>query len=175
MKKLIIWATVFTVSLSLLLFVPLSVNAEVYEGPDIDGSYAQSPYFFWEYVYLPTMEYLTPNLADNEFYHEFSYYQALEPYGYESPRCGLMTEDLIKAFVKYGQNASYQQGYQDGQTDAIADDFSLKDMFFSIIDAPFRVVREALNFEIFGIEVSSMVLGLLSVVLVIFVIRRLRA
>lgn len=172
MKKLIIWATVFTVSLSLLLFVPLSVNAEDFEGLDTNPYSSTSSINFWNYVYLPTMEYLTPNLADNEFYNNYDYYNYSSTN--ESVRCALMAEDMVKASIKYNQ-AGYDRGYQDGKADGMTDDFSLKEMIFSIIDAPFRVVREALSFEIFGIEVSSLVLGLLSVVLVIFVIRRLKA
>lgn len=172
MKKLIIWVTVFTVSLSLLLFVPFSVNAEDFEEPDYPSQTPQSAEQYWQYVYLPIIEFYSPTKTMNPYYHEYDYYYNFS--ASSSGRYAEMTKDIVRTQIMYGQG-DYQSGYQDGKDDAIANDFNIKDMIFSIIDAPFRVVREALNFEIFGIEVSSLVLGLFSVVLVIFVIRRLKA
>lgn len=173
MKKFIIWATVFTVSLSLLLFLSLNVRAETADGPDYPSYSSLETYEdFWEYVYFPVMKFYTPDLSQNPYYHPVFYYSDTS---YSTARAiAQMTKDIVRAQIEFGQG-DYEQGYQDGKDDAITNDFSLKEMIFSIIDAPFRVVREALNFEIFGVEVSSLVLGLLSVVLVIFVIRRIRS
>lgn len=85
---------------------------------------------------------------------------------------GITTEEIVKSAVLSNiANDSYEQGYRDGI--AKSEDYSLKNLIFNILDAPFNIIRTALNFEIFGVNVSALVFFMLSIVLVGFVIKRL--
>lgn len=64
-----------------------------------------------------------------------------------------------------------EENYHKGYNDATIDEESFKDMVFSIIEAPFKVIKEALNFEIFGINISGLVLFLITGALIIFVLK----
>lgn len=85
-----------------------------------------------------------------------------------------------------GEDSGYDIGYSVGEENGIKKgkiigykeyedekgaSFKLKDLFFGIIDAPFNIIKSALNFEIFGINLSSVILFLISTSLVFFVIR----
>lgn len=56
-------------------------------------------------------------------------------------------------------SASYDAGYTAGSNNA----GSLSNLFSGVLEAPVHVVLETLNFEIFGIDVSTFVLSLLTV------------
>lgn len=68
--------------------------------------------------------------------------------------------------IKKGKTIGYKE-YEDEKGSS----FKLKDLLFGIIDAPFNIIKSALNFEIFGINLSSVILFLISTSLVFFVIR----
>lgn len=68
--------------------------------------------------------------------------------------------------IKKGKTIGYKE-YEDEKGAS----FKLKDLIFGIIDAPFNIIKSALNFEIFGINLSSVILFLISTSLVFFVIR----
>lgn len=68
--------------------------------------------------------------------------------------------------LKKGKTIGYKE-YEDEKGAS----FKLKDLLFGIIDAPFNIIKSALNFEIFGINLSSVILFLISTTLVFFVIR----
>ena len=68
--------------------------------------------------------------------------------------------------IKKGKTIGYKE-YEDEKGAS----FKLKDLLFGIIDAPFNIIKSALNFEIFGINLSSVILSLISTSLVFFVIR----
>lgn len=85
-----------------------------------------------------------------------------------------------------GEDSGYDIGYSVGEENGIEKgktigykeyedekgaSFKLKDLLFGIIDAPFNIIKSALNFEIFGINLSSVILFLISTSLVFFVIR----
>ena len=77
-----------------------------------------------------------------------------------------------------GYSVGEENGMQKGKTigykeyeDEKGASFKLKDLLFGIIDAPFNIIKSALNFEIFGINLSSVILFLISTSLVFFVIR----
>lgn len=85
-----------------------------------------------------------------------------------------------------GEDSGYDTGYRKGEEDGIikgktigykeyedekGSTFKLKDLLFGIIDAPFNIIKSALNFEIFGINLSSVILFLISTSLVFFVVR----
>lgn len=68
--------------------------------------------------------------------------------------------------IKKGKTIGYKE-YEDEKGAS----FKLKDLLFGIIDAPFNIIKSALNFEIFGINLSSVILFLISTSLVFFVIK----
>lgn len=68
--------------------------------------------------------------------------------------------------IKKGKTIGYKE-YEDEKGAS----FKLKDLLFGIIDAPFNIIKSALNFEIFGINLSSVILFFISTSLVFFVIR----
>lgn len=51
--------------------------------------------------------------------------------------------------------------------------YDLKDLIFTIINAPFNIIKGALNFEVFGVNVSGLVLFLVSCGLVVFVLKKI--
>ncbi len=70
-----------------------------------------------------------------------------------------------------GKSLGFNEGLVKGQTN---DPYDLGDFLFSIIDAPFRVIREGLNFEILGYDVSKLVLFVITAFLVIFVVKKIK-
>jgi|GEM_PF-6467103 len=85
------------------------------------------------------------------------------------------THDQIK------QNA-YNEGHEVGLGEGIQKGYAeyenergsalkLKDMIMQMINAPFKIIKEVLNFDIFGVNISSLVFFIISICLVFFVIR----
>lgn len=82
----------------------------------------------------------------------------------------LYQEGYDKGF-ELGEKKGFDEGVIKGQTN---DPYDLGDFLFSIIDAPFRVIREALNFEFLGYDVSKLVLFVITALLVVFVIKKVK-
>lgn len=80
-----------------------------------------------------------------------------------------------------GDTQGYQRGYSDGSRDGyqsgfnagIADggDYSFNALFYAIFDAPLKVIQEGLQFEIFGVNVATLVLSLITLAFIVFVLR----
>ena len=70
-----------------------------------------------------------------------------------------------------GEKKGFDEGVIKGQTN---DPYDLGDFLFSIIDAPFRVIREALNFEILGYDISEIVFFLLTAGVFMFVLKKIK-
>ena len=109
------------------------------------------------YPFVPPLDYIYENgyyIGYNDGYH-----------------VGL--EDAYAYDIGYdmGYKYGYNQGLEKGQSD---DPYDLGDFIFSIIDAPFRIIREALNFEFLGYDVSKLVLFLITALLVVFVVKKLK-
>lgn len=66
-------------------------------------------------------------------------------------------------------SASYDAGYNAGSNDA----GSLSNLFSGVLQAPVNVVMNALDFEIFGVNVSTFVLSLLTVGFIAIIIKLL--
>lgn len=80
-----------------------------------------------------------------------------------------------------GMAIGYKQGYQNGKEDGYAegykqgtnDDFTnsaLVNLFDSILKAPFTLLSEGLNFELFGINFGSLTFSIVTIALVALVI-----
>lgn len=72
-----------------------------------------------------------------------------------------------------GEDDGYNKGYDIGFSDSQNDKNSFKELMFSIIDAPFNVLGNAFDFEIFGINMSDFLIAIVSLLLVSVVIRKL--
>lgn len=72
-----------------------------------------------------------------------------------------------------GHSAGYNTGYTAGVSVGEAGTYNFKTLLFGIIDAPVAVLRDTFDFEIFGINVSSLILFLLTGVIVMFVVKKL--
>ena len=72
-----------------------------------------------------------------------------------------------------GEDDGYDKGYDIGFSDSQNDKNSFKELMFSIIDAPFNVLGNAFDFEIFGINMSDFLIAIVSLLLVSVVIRKL--
>lgn len=72
-----------------------------------------------------------------------------------------------------GKEFGREQGYNNAVEEYYSDQSNFKNLMFSIIDAPFNVLSNAFDFEIFGINMSSFLITIVSLLLVFFVIRKL--
>lgn len=160
MKKVIIWVAIFLVTLSSLL-LPLQTQAAAWQPNDIPQLQDYYEIVYLDYVtpesnyYISWMDFVS--MLENEEFDEK--YQA---FAYLN---GLITDNVY--------DTAYQQGKDEGLFEGQMHEFKLKDLFFAIMDAPFAIIKNALGFEIFGINVSVTIIGILSIALVIFVIKRL--
>lgn len=68
----------------------------------------------------------------------------------------------------------YNDGLRDGRTQAMNDIDTGKNLFFGILDAPFQLIKNIFNFEILGINISAVIFFILSVLLIAFVIRKIK-
>lgn len=72
----------------------------------------------------------------------------------------------------------YKNGFSAGQTDAMNSTSSLKDMIFSIFSAPADLINGILDFDLFGINLASLVKTLITLavtaLIVVFLIKLMR-
>lgn len=72
----------------------------------------------------------------------------------------------------------YKNGFAAGQTDAMNGTHSLKDLIFSIFSAPADLINGILDFDLFGINVASLVKTLITLavtaLIVVFLIKLMR-
>lgn len=72
----------------------------------------------------------------------------------------------------------YKNGFAAGQTDAMNSTTSLKDMIFSIFSAPADLINGILDFDLFGINLASLVKTLITLavtaLIVVFLIKLMR-
>ena len=99
-------------------------------------------------------------------------------YGYNQGALGGYDDGYDEGFNN-GKSEGYTLGYKGGFEEGVIkgqtnDPYDLGDFIFSIIDAPFLVIRESLNFEILGYNISDLVLFVITAFLVIFVVKKLK-
>ena len=85
-----------------------------------------------------------------------------------------------------GSQDGYSAGYDDAydvayetlrdevENEVLQDKETFLDGLFSIMDAPMRIIRESFNFEIFGINISELVFFILTAVIVVFVVKKVK-
>lgn len=75
-----------------------------------------------------------------------------------------------------GENVGYDKGYTQGFNDGSNSDLlntTTNNLFNTLITTPFTFAKEALNFEILGIDIFGIVMGLLTIGIVTFIIKRI--
>lgn len=77
-----------------------------------------------------------------------------------------------------GEKAGYDAGFSKGQTDALNSTSTLKDLVFSIFSAPADLINGILDFNLFGINLSSFVKTLITLAItalvVVFLLKLMR-
>lgn len=69
--------------------------------------------------------------------------------------------------LQIGEDIGYSQGLEDGSEGMM--DF--RNLIFSIFDAPFYILATAFDFEVFGINIAATLLGIISVVALVIVLK----
>ena len=69
-----------------------------------------------------------------------------------------------------GKENGYNQGFNEGLT---ASDQTFSTLVNSFINAPFTFAKEALDFDLFGINILNIAFGLLTIGIIVFILRRL--
>lgn len=124
--------------------------------------------------------------AINQVYlemHEFYAQNAINIYGPLDFEQGYNTgkNECERTHDQIKQNA-YNEGHEVGLGEGIQKGYAeyenergsalkLKDMIMQILNSPFKIIKEVLNFDIFGVNISSLVFFIISSCLVFFVIR----
>lgn len=85
-----------------------------------------------------------------------------------------LNSGTIESNYNRGFNVGYNEGYSVGQSDGLKASNSLSSMVYSILSAPFVIVSNTLNFEILGINILNLVKVILTILLIAFVITRLK-
>lgn len=71
---------------------------------------------------------------------------------------------------EYGYGIGYDAGYNSAASDGANTFDNMGKLIWTIVDMPFVLVTQVLNFEIFGVNMTDMVLGLLTIGLVVFIL-----
>lgn len=74
---------------------------------------------------------------------------------------------------KEGEAYGYSVGYEQGSLYNSETGLTFRNLIFGLIDAPFKVFRESFNFEIFGVNISALILFVISGLLITWVIKKL--
>lgn len=74
-----------------------------------------------------------------------------------------------------GQTIGYNQGYSVGFNEGVtsANDYSFLGFFGAIFDAPINAFNSLFSFELFGVDMRSLILGLLTLCIIILIVRYL--
>lgn len=105
--------------------------------------------------------------------NKFSYNQSSENEFYLVE--GSLTPDQVADVLQQDRyNQGYTQGYKEGEYDGMNSTSILKSTILTVLSGPFVVVSNALNFEIFGINIYTFIQIILTILIVAFLITRLK-
>ena len=86
-------------------------------------------------------------------------------------------DDGYKVGYDTGNSDGYAVGKTDGieigKTEAMNSKDTMSGLIYSIIDAPFNVLASAFDFEVFGINIASFLITIVSLLIVAFVLKKL--
>lgn len=94
---------------------------------------------------------------------------------YKGYNDGVASGDAYGDGYEDGNADGYKEGYVEGLAKGQSEDpYDLNAFIFAIVDAPFKVIREAFNFEVLGFDLSALILFLITAFVCIFVIKKLK-
>ncbi|MDE6242312.1 MAG: hypothetical protein K2M08_07845 [Anaeroplasmataceae bacterium] len=69
--------------------------------------------------------------------------------------------------IEQGKNEGYQSGYNQGYTDGSGSDNTLVGMMFAIVDAPFQILKDSMNFNFLGVNIADFIFSFITLILVL--------
>lgn len=83
-------------------------------------------------------------------------------------------DSFIEDAYQDGYNSGYDQGYKEGEYDGLNSDSFMQSTILTALSAPFVIIGNALNFNILGINIYTLIQVILTIVIVAFLITRLK-
>ena len=107
------------------------------------------------------------NIEQNQYY--------MQSFGLPFDRNYVSSNNVLMSnakMTKYSYNNLTNVGVFAYQHDPTYDDADWKDLLFSVMDSPIYMISRLLNFEIFGINLYIALAGLLTIVVIVFCVRK---
>lgn len=152
----------------------LSVIVIRYFGADSDGALDTSN--FIEFAFLNNNFNNSQSRFQNRTYYftqvdsDSASYSAGYNDGYSVGNCAGESSGYKKGY-SVGDNTGYSRGYNAGVADS--NDYTFLGLMSSVVDAPIKAFTGLFNFEVFGVNLSDFVLGVSTLCIIIFVVRKL--
>lgn len=89
--------------------------------------------------------------------------------GYQEGNTAGVTSGYSNGFTA-GETQGYQQGYQEGLSVEGVDNM-LGNAMITVVELPWKMIKQILNFEVLGINFASLFLGLFTLVIVFWLLR----
>lgn len=123
-------------------------------------TFANRPMFFYNYRLYKLRD--TSSMTDNEYYN--SGYSA----GYSAGKL-----DGSSSGYNQGYDAGVTIGYQNGYNDGVehGGNYTFLGLIGAVIDAPINAFTSLLNFEVLGVNILSLITGLLSIAIIVFIVK----
>lgn len=112
---------------------------------------------------------------DDEGYYYFqiiAYDRNHELYTEDFQNTYILTDVKLPCGLDMGWGYGYGKGYNLGQTYALEDTDNVTNGIIEVIESPIEFLKTIFNFEIFGINISSVIFFVISILIVAFVIRK---
>lgn len=145
-----------------------------YFGSDADGNLDTSN--FIEFAFLNNNFHNSQSRFQNRTYYftqvdsDSASYSAGYNDGYSVGNSAGESSGYKKGY-SVGNNTGYSRGYNAGVADS--NDYTFLGLMSSVVDAPIKAFTGLFNFEVFGVNLSDFVLGVSTLCIIIFVVRKL--
>lgn len=123
-------------------------------------TFENRPMFFYEYRLYKLRD--TGSMTDNEFYN--SGYSA----GYSAGKLDGSSSGYNQGYDA-GETIGYQNGYNDGVEHG--GNYTFLGLIGAVIDAPINAFTSLLNFDVLGVNILSLITGLLSIAIIVFIVK----
>lgn len=114
---------------------------------------------------------------ENGYLDGYDYTQTLDPYNLGYSDCETIFQARLDTLqAEHNQLNNAYNSLFNTVNDNIDNQLTVSNIFSTIISAPYRIVKEGLNFTdpVFGINIAGAILFILSITLVAFLIKKLR-
>lgn len=126
-----------------------------------------------------TIQSITFRLPDYTFKSSTYYNSNIGLAGYLD-KCGLYVlnpsnQQSYNEGLKNGYDSGYANGKIDGYNEGVGShETSFGNMMLSVADVPIRIISSMLNFEILGVNLMGFFMGLMTLILFVFIIRKFK-